>query len=306
MTFRDHPERGSRMTRSVTLLTLAAASAGLAGCATMAGQAESSFSARHPECDATTVRERTDLSSKLRSTNANGHAYEVSGCDTEEIYTCTESHWEFHPCEYKGGTCGGLVPSSCAPSPWAPAVAPLPSSVAPSPSSQYAVTVPPRGAAGFELGAGPDAAQKRCVDSGKTWAVRTGGFACSGPAIDVGFDAKVFLGLCDKQICDISVVSPETAAWLHQYAELRTVLAQKYGERRWTEPPGENEASCEGNALRDCLLSGRLSAETLWRWQTGETVELDVGRDPADPSHLQIRIDYHGPSTSGSPRPGAL
>jgi hypothetical protein len=47
-------------------------------------------------------------------------------------------------------------------------------------------------------------------------------------------------------------------------------------------------------------------AETLWRWRTGESVELDVGKDPADPRHLQIPIDYHGKGGGDRPRSGAL
>jgi hypothetical protein len=40
-------------------------------------------------------------------------------------------------------------------------------------------------------------------------------------------------------------------------------------------------------------------------WQTGESVTLNMGKDPADPQHLQIRIDYHGQSAA-KPRLEAL
>jgi hypothetical protein len=286
---------------------VAAASAGLGGC-TMGWKVENSFTARHPECHSTSVRERSDLLSKLRATNPTGRAYEVSGCNMAEIYACSESHWEFRPCVDSNSTCGGLVPSACGTEPWLPQHPAAPASVAvalPYSRIAYTATEPPRGAAGFDLGAAPDAAQKRCVDSGKTWSLRDGGFACSGPATDVGFDATVRFGLCDNRICDISVVAPETAVSVHQYAELRTTLAQKYGDT-WTAAPSENEAGCEGDALRGCLLTGRLKAETLWRWQTGEAVKLDLGKDPADPQHLQIRIDYHGQSVGAKPRLEAL
>ncbi len=297
---RDDREGSSRGTQWIALLALAAVSAGPLGC-TMAWKAENSFTARHPECDSTRVRERNDLLSTLRATNLIGYVYEVSGCNMDEIYACSESHWETIPCtDMQSDVCTGWVPSSFASVPWQP------QSVPPSHSSPYAATEPPRGVGGFELGAAPDAAQKRCNDSGKAWSLRDGGFACSGPATDIGFDATVRFGLCDEQICDISVLVPETADWTHQYADLRKTLAQKYGDRQWPEPPNENEASCQRNALRDCLLSGRLKAETLWRWQTGESVKLDVGKDPADPQHLQIRIDYHGKGGGRRPRSNAL
>ncbi len=287
------------------LVALATLSVGLGGCATMKGSAESSFTARHPECGSTNVKERADLSTKLASPSPDDHVYEVSGCNMDEIFTCTESHWAFHSCAHSNGTCGGWVPSDCSTVPWPSDSSPY--APAPAAATGYALTAPPRGAAGFDLGVTPDAAQKRCVDSGKTWSPRDGGFECSGPAADVGFDAKVRFGLCDKLICDISVVAPETPAWVHQYAELRTLLSQKYGGNLWTPPPDENEASCEGDALRGCVLAGRYKVETLWRWQTGESVDLEVAKDPADPQHLQVRIGYHGQSVAGGTlRAGAL
>jgi hypothetical protein len=108
-----HTENEKAWSRKETCFSLrlgvAAACTLLAGCgtATMNEAARQAFAKSHAGCQAT-VRERPDLGAAM----VNSTAYEVTGCNSDVIYSCQPRRWESYTCP-DGSSCTSLAGAEC-------------------------------------------------------------------------------------------------------------------------------------------------------------------------------------------------
>jgi hypothetical protein len=164
--------------------------------------------------------------------------------------------------------------------------------VAQEPPRTTADSAPPGGAAGFSFHAALADAQARCNDAGKKWLVLDPTHAtCDGVAANVGFDAKTNIELCAGEVCGVTLVAQPSGAasqWLAQYGHLRQTLESKYGDVH-ASSAGRDIEGCKGPALEACMHDGRVRPETLWRWQSGESLWLAMGSGPNGTVQLLVR-----------------
>lgn len=154
---------------------------------------------------------------------------------------------------------------------------------------------PPTGAAGFAFGDSPEEARQRCEAAGKEWRANDKTTTCSGGAVDVGPIAGVGIEWCDRRTCAISI-EQYPKQWSKQAAELKARLEAKYGKA--AESAGTIPVGCRSDAqFEQCIESKSLGLRYLWRWASGESLELvigDVGAQP--PAAPAIRLLYRRPS----------
>lgn len=147
----------------------------------------------------------------------------------------------------------------------------------------------PTGAAGFVFGASPAQVKESCEGSGHQFSGSGASSECSGSAADLGFTASVGVGYCKDAACSIEIVHMPDAHWLRFVSELSSELTEKYGEpakRDSTVPPDCNDAN-----FKACLDEQRAKVKLVWRWKTGERVELSVGKFEAE-TEAAVRIRY--------------
>jgi hypothetical protein len=165
-------------------------------------------------------------------------------------------------------------------------------------------TMPPKGAAGFELGATVELAARACSDAGKSWTeLGKDGYGCSGTPLDVGFAATVEVGACAGRVCTIKILPEPSAAisdLVARYAELRDSFKNKYGSTFATSSVGMS--ACAAAELKACFEDGRASASSKWTWSTGHQVELSIGKGSGATAPVGLQLLYRGPSTKGAAR----
>jgi hypothetical protein len=162
---------------------------------------------------------------------------------------------------------------------------------------KMAATIPPKGAAGFELGAALELAARACSDAGKSWTeLGKDGYGCSGTPVDVGFAATVEVGACAGRVCTIKILPEPSAAisdLVARYAELRDSFKNKYGATFATSSVGMS--ACAAAELKACFEDGRASASSKWTWSTGHKVELSIGKGSRPTAPVGLEVVYRGP-----------
>jgi hypothetical protein len=149
----------------------------------------------------------------------------------------------------------------------------------------------PAGAGGFDFGIDSAEAQRRCEAAGNTWSTPQPELgSCSGTAVALGILASVSLRFCAERACAIAIEHRPRAAWSKEVVALKSQLESKYGaaeaETRGIPTPCRSEAD-----FTRCLDSRELKLKYSWRWPSGETVDMTVGK--AEPSaSSSIRLLY--------------
>jgi hypothetical protein len=161
---------------------------------------------------------------------------------------------------------------------------------------QPAPSAAPTGAAGFEFGSSLDEAQRRCEAAGNTWSTPQPDIgSCSGTAVQLGIPATVSLRFCAERACSIAIEHRPRAGWSREVVTLKAKLEGKYGaadaETRGIPSKCRSEAD-----FTHCLDSRELKLEYSWRWGTGETVSMTVGKASPNASSA-IRLVYTGSSS---------
>jgi len=160
------------------------------------------------------------------------------------------------------------------------------------PPRTTADSAPPNGAAGFFFHAVLAEAGARCNEAGKTWRVIDATHAtCDGVAASVGFDATTNLELCGSEVCSVTLVTQPSGAasqWLAQYGQIRKTLESKYGTVH-ASSAGTDIENCKGAALEACIRDGRVRPETLWKWQSGESLWFVMTSAPNGSVQMLVR-----------------
>jgi hypothetical protein len=112
-----HENRDLRGLTGIRVAATAVAAMILAGCGTTrtgTAAAKATFATSHPGCRAT-VLERSDLAAERLVVRSRGQAYEVTGCNADVIYVCsnyTNPHnWHYGPAECSES--GWCTPDGC-------------------------------------------------------------------------------------------------------------------------------------------------------------------------------------------------
>ncbi|HET9934382.1 MAG TPA: hypothetical protein VFQ35_26950 [Polyangiaceae bacterium] len=150
----------------------------------------------------------------------------------------------------------------------------------------------PTGAAGFAFGASPEEAAKGCESAGYAW--RSGGegapSGCSGPAALLGISANVNIRFCEGHTCAITVEHVPRSHWMQGSVSLKANLESKYGPAQ--ESSGIIPEQCRSErGLTRCLESRALTLRYVWRWASGESLEMSVGK-PSEAAISAIRLEY--------------
>ncbi len=154
---------------------------------------------------------------------------------------------------------------------------------------------PPGGAAGFELGATRLETRATCTASSHEWtSLGDNGAACSGPASELGFDARVVFEFCGERSCAIAVTHAPTKRWAESVINIREALMKKYG------PPSDNDARLPESCLPDsefarCIMDRTGRVRFRWKWSSGEKILYRVSPDPApggSPEGPELQIVY--------------
>jgi hypothetical protein len=197
------------------------------------------------------------------------------------------------------GVHGTMSQINCTPEVEASSPAPPPQPPAPPPK----VTDPPAGAAGFSFGTTANEVSRVCTEAAKAWTpVESDGerFSCSGTVVDIGVPASAGLRFCGKKLCTISlVVAPKDGGKniANSFIALREALSKKYG------PPARIDRDVPSECMGDkdmpsCLRDGRARFDFAWRWPTGESVNLVIGRSEQDGGQVAVRVVYARPPTT--------
>jgi hypothetical protein len=138
--------------------------------------------------------------------------------------------------------------------------------------------VAPVGAAGFDFGLSLDVAQQRCEAAGQAWDATIPELpTCSGPATPVGPRAAVGLRVCEARVCGIFLELRPTKAWSSEVVSLKAKLDAKYGAAE--EGTRGIPVQCRSDAqFQRCLQTEELALRYVWRWTSGETLELFIGK----------------------------
>jgi hypothetical protein len=162
----------------------------------------------------------------------------------------------------------------------------------------------PTGAAGFTFGSDLPTARGACEGAGHTWSPAAAGvFECSGPAAELGFEARVTISFCSSRLCKVTVWH-EPDDWSASLRALLTTLTSKYGEPAASDSHLPRE--CRPNAaFPGCVAEGRAHIRKSWSWRSGESVHLLVDRPPAGEA-ASIALRYERPANSIAANAGAL
>lgn len=166
-----------------------------------------------------------------------------------------------------------------------------PASRAPS-APRLASSPPPTGAGGFELGIARAPARERCKAAGHEWRVgKKGRATCSGTATPVGFPASVELAFCSDTACAVTLSHTPGSKWIQPFAALQASLTEKYGqasERRLRIP-----SMCRTTQQFDrCAEDGALHLDVSWRWATGQSVRLSLGKRSRPAGESAVWLTY--------------
>lgn len=154
----------------------------------------------------------------------------------------------------------------------------------------------PAGAGGFDFGINAAEAQRRCEAAGNTWSTPEPEMgSCSGTAVALGIPASVSLRFCGERACSIALEHRPRAGWSQEVVALKAKLESKYGAAAAETRGIPTKCRSEADFTR-CLDSRELKLEYSWRWPSGETVNMTVGK--AQPSaSSSIRLVYTGSSS---------
>ena len=161
------------------------------------------------------------------------------------------------------------------------------------PATEPARKGPPKGAAGFSLGADPANLRAQCESMGHSYYERKTWSGCSGVATEVDLDAHATFLFCDNALCDLSLVilaEEDDDPWHLRLGLIRGRLTSLYGQ-----PVLRNDSllkACDANA-ETCVGDASLKAEYLWSWPTGHEVVLTIQPDP--PRQPKAIIRYSRP-----------
>lgn len=153
---------------------------------------------------------------------------------------------------------------------------------------------PPTGAAGFELGQSIADAEQRCVGAGQRWEAADETLRCSGPAQDLGFEAKLAFRFCAGRACEITIEHRPSVDWAGRIRRLKAQLEAKYGSPHDNAGPIPTTCRRSGDFER-CLDRGALELHYGWRWPAGEHIDLRVGKLGVDTAP-SIRLIYRRPA----------
>jgi hypothetical protein len=119
---------------------------------------------------------------------------------------------------------------------------------------------------------------------------------CSGNSATLGLSARIGLELCDGRVCAISIEHKPRSNWSTRVVELKAKLEAKYGTPSSGEASGIIPKECRTEAqFTQCLESSALSLQFEWRWPSGESLKMAVGKpEPATPS--SVRLVYRRPN----------
>lgn len=156
----------------------------------------------------------------------------------------------------------------------------------------------PAGAAGFEFGLSSEESQKRCEAAGYAWTSVAEGGNCSGPAAKLGMTADVDLAFCGGRTCGITIAHRPSDRWATRAVRLKAQLESKYGPAQNTS--GRIPESCRSDdSFSECLKTGSLQLSYDWRWSSGETLQLAIGK-PTKEEEPAIRLLYSRPRSAAS------
>lgn len=158
----------------------------------------------------------------------------------------------------------------------------------------------PTGAAGFQFGESKEDAQRRCETAAMIWDGTAERPACSGNSAALGLSARIALELCDGRVCAIAIEHKPRGNWSTSIAGLKATLEAKYGRPSSGESSGIIPKECRTEAeFTQCLESSALSLQFEWRWPSGESLKLAVGKlEPATPA--SVRLVYRRPDSAVS------
>jgi hypothetical protein len=144
-------------------------------------------------------------------------------------------------------------------------------------------TTPPLGTGGFAFGRVVEEVRSACTDAGSEWTEGAQNqFSCSGTASDIGISASTRLTFRGEKLDVVVLVLAPSETVVDTFAKLDDTLTKKYGkaDRRERDIPRE----CEGGkeAFASCLSDGKLRLAVHWHWQSGESIELSLGKDQGD------------------------
>jgi len=156
---------------------------------------------------------------------------------------------------------------------------------------------PPKSVAGFDFGKEVAAIQQACEGAGRTrTSVSAKVGTCSGPAVDLGFEAEAQVTFCRDKSCALTLVHQPAANWIGTLRGLKQKLAEKYGV-----PVMNTEGIPDGcrqeSQFVKCLEDATLRVNFKWDWGDGNRIEFTVGKpyDAEGPS--AIRVTYVVPQS---------
>ena len=156
----------------------------------------------------------------------------------------------------------------------------------------------PQSAAGFDFGLSSEESQQRCEAAGREWTTVADGGRCSGPAADLGMSARVSVGFCENRACRIAIEHEPVDDWATRAVRLKTQLESKYGPAQNTS--GLIPETCRTNqSFKQCLKTDLVRLSYGWRWSSGVSLELSVGK-PAPDAEPAIRLVYSRPRAAAN------
>lgn len=156
----------------------------------------------------------------------------------------------------------------------------------------------PQGAAGFEFGLSSEQSQQRCEAAGRAWSLASEGGRCSGTAADIGTSAQVGVGFCEGQACTITVEQRPADRWATRAVRLKAQLESKYGVAQSNS--GRIPEDCRSDSsFGDCLQTRDLRLSYGWRWSSGETLSLEIGKAENE-TEPAIRLRYSRPKLAAN------
>lgn len=158
-----------------------------------------------------------------------------------------------------------------------------------------AAAEPPKAVAGFTFGAAPSAIQQSCEAAGHTWtseSPRVG--TCSGPGVEIGFEAEVIVTFCHKKSCSVTLVHHPDGKWFSTITALKQKLVDKYGPPQVKAEPIPAECRKESTFVQ-CITESDLRVSVKWVWPGKRTMALIAGKPLDGDGTPAIRITYVSP-----------
>lgn len=166
-------------------------------------------------------------------------------------------------------------------------------------------STPPVGAAGFDFGWSLGRAKRACESAGHEWTKgKQGRRSCSGPAVELGFDAGVQVLACQGSVCEITVVARPRSDWVGAIVGVQAALRDKYGAP--TDEARSVGQGCKDHEVQQCIADGRLRISDDWKWRTRERLRLLVMPPEPDQGPPAIRIIYTKPPSETKVQGSAL